>query len=130
MDGGGVLTRPASPLWAGLRQRCPHCGEAPVFSAYLRLRASCGACGADFRTADAGDGPAVFVILVVGALAAPLVVLLQFVLHWPAWSALGVPMMMAVGLSLALLPIFKATLFALQWAHKARQALNADLEDR
>jgi uncharacterized protein (DUF983 family) len=34
----------------------------------------------------------------------------------------------AIALCLALLPPFKATLFALQWKHKAREATRADLE--
>ena len=118
-----------SPFLAGLRQRCPDCGEGPVFSGYLRFADKCSVCGADFSVADAGDGPAVFVILIVGALVVPFGFILQFGLHWPAWLALGLTFALTIGLSLALLPVFKATLFALQWRHKAREARNSDLED-
>lgn len=119
-----------SPFLAGLRQRCPNCGEASVFARYLRLREACPLCGADFRSADAGDGPAVFVILLVGALVVPFGFILQFSLQWPAAVALGLTIALTIVLSLWLLPIFKATLFALQWAHKAREARNTDFEDR
>ncbi len=98
-----------------------------MFDGYLRFRDQCGACGADFKAADAGDGPAVFVILVVGAIVAPLLIILQFATALPDWLALAIAMAAAVGLCLALLPPFKATLFALQWKHRAREATRDDI---
>ena len=117
-----------SPWAAGLRSRCPECGKGPVFSSYLRLRDRCAVCGADFASADAGDGPAVFVILIVGAIVAPLLFILQFALRLPDWLSLVLTLLAAIVLCLALLPPFKATLFALQWKHKAREATGADLQ--
>jgi uncharacterized protein (DUF983 family) len=112
---------------AGLRSRCPQCGEGEVFVSYLRLRDACRACGADFKAADAGDGPAVFVILAAGAIVAPLLFILQ-ALAVPDVLALVVTMAAAVVLCLAMLPPFKAILFALQWKHKAREATRDDVE--
>ena len=100
-----------------------------MFSGYLRLRERCSVCGADFRAADAGDGPAVFVILIVGAIVAPLLFILQFALHLPDWLSLTLTLLAAIALCLALLPPFKATLFALQWKHKAREATRADMQE-
>jgi len=113
---------------AGLKLRCPACGRGEVFQGYLRFRDRCRVCNADFKAADAGDGPAVFVILIVGAIVAPLLIVLQFGLALPGWLALGLTMFAAVGLCLALLPPFKSLLFALQWKHKAREATLEDLE--
>ena len=84
-------------------------------------------CDADFRAADSGDGPAVFVILIVGAIVAPLLIILQFGLDLPGWLALALTMLAAIALCLALLPPFKATLFALQWKHKASEATSKDI---
>ncbi|MEQ1618306.1 MAG: DUF983 domain-containing protein [Terricaulis sp.] len=98
-----------------------------MYHSYLALRENCRACGADFRAADAGDGPAVFVILVVGAIVAPLLFILQ-ALHLPQWLAIGATIAATIGLCLALLPPFKGVLFALQWKHKAREATREDLE--
>jgi uncharacterized protein (DUF983 family) len=115
-------------LWvAGLRLRCPQCGEGEVYQGYLKFRDHCRACNADFKAADAGDGPAVFVILIVGAIVAPLLIILQFGLQLPGWLALTITMVAAVALCLALLPPFKSVLFALQWKHKAREATNEDV---
>ena len=116
-----------SALSAGLRLRCPQCEKGEVFQGYLKFRDHCRVCGADFKAADAGDGPAVFVILIVGAIVAPLLIVLQFGLDLPGWLALALTMIAAVALCLALLPPFKATLFALQWKHKAREATSDDV---
>jgi uncharacterized protein (DUF983 family) len=98
-----------------------------LFERYLRFRDHCRACGADFRKADAGDGPAVFVILIVGAIIAPLLIILQFGFDLPGWLALTITMVAAVALCMALLPPFKALLFAMQWKHKAGQATHEDM---
>ena len=117
------------PAWAaGLQLRCPECGKGEVFQGYLKFRDNCRVCGADFKAADAGDGPAVFVILIVGAIVAPLLIILQFGLRLPGWLALTLTMVAAVALCLALLPPFKSLLFAFQWKHKAREATHRDVE--
>jgi uncharacterized protein (DUF983 family) len=103
--------------------------QSGVFHGYLKFRDTCAACGADFKAADAGDGPAVFVILIVGAIVAPLLIFLQVGLELPDWLALGITIVTAArALCLAFLPPFKATLFALQWKHKAREATHEDVE--
>lgn len=117
-----------SPWAAGLQLRCPQCGKGEVFQGYLKFRDHCRVCGADFKAADAGDGPAVFVILIVGAIVAPLLIILQFGLDLPGWLALTITMIAAIVLCLACLPPFKALLFAFQWKHKAREATHQDLE--
>ena len=116
-----------SALAAGVQMRCPACGRGALFAGYLKFREKCPACGADFGAADAGDGPAVFIILIVGAIVTPLLIVLQFGLHLPSAVALGLTLAAAVALCLALLPVFKATLFALQWKHKASEATRSDL---
>ena len=122
-----MAARPSA--WAaGLQLRCPQCGQGEVFAGYLKFRDHCRACGADFKSADAGDGPAVFVILIVGAIVAPLLIILQYGFRLPDWLALAITMFAAIALCLALLPPFKATLFAFQWKHKAREATHEDIE--
>jgi uncharacterized protein (DUF983 family) len=53
-----------SPIRTGLACRCPRCGKGRLFQGFLNLRPSCEACGLDYSFADAGDGPAVFIILI------------------------------------------------------------------
>jgi uncharacterized protein (DUF983 family) len=106
---------------AGVLGRCPKCGKGRLFSGYLRIADGCAACGADFRMADSGDGPTVFVILVVGALAVPFVLALQLGFGWPLWAVALAGLIFTLALSLVLLPLFKGVLFTLQWAHGARE---------
>jgi uncharacterized protein (DUF983 family) len=115
------LAAAISPFVAGLKCRCPKCGEGAVFQGYLRFRRSCEACGADFTMEDAGDGPAVFVIFLVGAIVVPLGLVMEGLFAPPMWVHMMVLLPLTLGLCLALLPPFKATMFALQWNTKARE---------
>ena len=53
-----------SPMAAGLRGRCPRCGEGHMFDGFLALQNSCDNCGLDYDFADSADGPAVFIMFI------------------------------------------------------------------
>jgi len=110
---------PVSALGAGLALRCPRCGQGRLFKSYLKVADACAVCGLDLSAEDSGDGPAVFVIFVVGFIAALLVVVMEFVIRAPMLvSILAVCAVVVVG-TMALLPPFKAVLIALQYRHRA-----------
>ena len=111
-----------NPLTAGLGCRCPNCGEGPLFEGFLRITARCEACGADLRSADTGDGPAVFVILIGGFIACFGLLFSYVAWRPPIWLELVIWPPLGVILCLALLRPFKAILFALQFHHKAAEA--------
>lgn len=71
--------------------------------------------------ADAGDGPAVFIIFIVGFVAVVVAFVARFVWYAPIAAAFGISAGVAIALSLALLRPFKATLVALQYRHKAEE---------
>lgn len=96
-----------------------------MFERFLHYAAQCDHCGADFRAADAGDGPAVFVILAAGALAAPLAILFLLVTKSVLWTGL-IFIPLSIGLCLALLPPFKGAFFALQWINSAARSRDVD----
>jgi uncharacterized protein (DUF983 family) len=118
-----------SPYAAGLSGRCPRCGKGPLFDGFLALRARCPQCGLDYAFADAGDGPAVFVILISGFIvcAAALVVEVQYAP--PLWvhALLWVPLILLV--TLAPLRLLKGLLIALQYHHDAAEG-RLDPRDR
>jgi uncharacterized protein (DUF983 family) len=108
-----------SPWAAGLSCRCPKCGRGRLFDGFLTLAERCDACGADLRKADSGDGPAVFIIFVLGALVVPLALWVESAFQPPYWVHVAIwPIAILAG-TLALLRPFKATLIALQYRHKA-----------
>src|SRR5271154_4387716 len=51
---------------AGLAGRCPRCRRGSIFAGFLNVAPACKDCGLNFGFADAGDGPAVFVMLLGG----------------------------------------------------------------
>jgi uncharacterized protein (DUF983 family) len=59
---------PVSVLAAALSCRCPRCGEGKLYDGPLSIAPACAACGLDLRAQDAGGGPAVFVMFILGAL--------------------------------------------------------------
>lgn len=108
-----------SPLRAGLRCRCPRCGEGRLYDGLMRVAGRCGACGLDLRRADSGDGPAVFVILILGALVVLSALLLESRAAPPLWVHAALwPGVILAG-AVAMLRPAKALLIALQFRTKA-----------
>ena len=112
---------PVSPYAAGLSGKCPRCGQGALFDGFLGLHASCDVCQLDYAKADAGDGPAVFVIFIVGFIAVSAAFIIRFVWLAPILLAFAISGVLAIVLILALLRPLKATLIALQYANKAAE---------
>ncbi len=109
------------PIARGLRGRCPRCGEGKLFQGFLGLRAKCERCGLDYSFADAGDGPAVFVILIGGFIVVFAALLVEVLYQPPYWvhAVLWLPLILLV--TLAPLRLIKGLLIALQYHHKAAE---------
>jgi uncharacterized protein (DUF983 family) len=111
----------ASVLRSGFKGRCPRCGQGPLFRAGLNLRESCNRCGLSYAFADAGDGPAVFAIFILGGLVLGGALLVEFKLQAPLMVHIGLWGVLTPILAFLLLRVLKATLIALQYTHKAEQ---------
>lgn len=110
-----------SPFVAGFRCRCPRCGEGNLFAGYLRLADRCQSCGLDYDFADSGDGPAIFIMLIVGFVVVGMALVVEVMFAPPIAVHLLLWIPAALLLSLWLLRPFKATMIALQFAHDARE---------
>lgn len=114
-----ILEKAPSPYIAGLLCRCPRCGKGKLFEGFLTLRSRCEVCGLDFSFADAGDGPAVFVIMIAGAIVVGAALVTEVKYQPPYWvhAALWIPLILIV----TLWPLrgLKSLLIALQYHHKA-----------
>lgn len=106
-----------SPLVAALRCRCPRCGEGKVFKGLLRVAARCSRCDLDLGGEDAGDGPAVFVILILGALVVLAAIVVEVKFAPPLWVHLVLWIPAIVGGAILLLRPLKAGMIALQYRH-------------
>ena len=110
-----------SALAAGLKARCPRCGEGALFRNGLVLRETCDRCGLSYEFADSGDGPAVFAILILGAFVLGGALVLEFRVGPPVWVHVLLWGIVTPALAFTLLRILKASLVALQYKHKAEQ---------
>lgn len=106
-------------LSAGLFCRCPRCGQAPLYDGLLTIRERCAECGLDLRAQDAGDGPAVFVILILGFIVVGLAALLEIKFEPPLWVHILLWPGIIVAGAISMLRILKAMLIALQFRHRA-----------
>ena len=113
-DGGRP---PVSPLRAALGCRCPRCGEGRLFAGLLTVRPHCEVCGLDLSAEDAGDGPAVFVIFILGLVVVGLAAVVEVLFAPPLWVHLVLWTPLIVIGAVALLRPFKAGLIALQYRH-------------
>ena len=107
-----------SLLWAALRGRCPRCGKGAVFSGLLTVRPICPVCGLDLSAHDAGDGPAVAVIFVLGTLIMILAFWVEFTFSPPLWVHAVLWPVVTVPLAIAMMRPLKAGLIALQYRYR------------
>lgn len=112
---------PVEPIGAGLRGRCPRCGEGRLFSGLLQVSPRCGVCGLDNSFADAGDGPAVFVILIIGFVVVGLALWMEVTINPPLWVHFIVWIPLTLVLSLVALRLIKGVLITLQYRNKAAE---------
>lgn len=112
---------PVDPVSSGLRARCPRCGKGQLFDGYLKVRDRCARCGLDYGFADAGDGPAVFVILLIGFLVVGLALWAELSYGPPLWLHLLIWIPLAVFLCLASLRALKGVLINMQYRHNAHE---------
>jgi uncharacterized protein (DUF983 family) len=110
-----------SVVTAGLKARCPRCGVGALFRTGLTLRDKCERCGLSYAFADAGDGPAVFGILILGFLVLGGALMVEFKIGPPAWVHVVLWGLLTPLLAFFLLRVLKATLIALQYKHKAEE---------
>ncbi|MBB3930557.1 uncharacterized protein (DUF983 family) [Kaistia hirudinis] len=116
-----ALYPPLSPGQTGMRGLCPRCGQGRLFKGFLALEPRCRVCGLDYSFIDSGDGPAVFVIMIVGFIVAFLALYVEFTFQPPIWVHIILWFPLVIGLSLGLLRPLKGLMIAIQYRTKAEQ---------
>lgn len=104
---------------------CPRCGEATLFDGVLRFAPKCRSCGLAFDSFNVGDGPAAFLILIVGAIVTVGAITLELAISPPIWVHLiWIPI--AAGLTVMGLRLGKAWMLAQEYRHRAREGRIAE----
>ena len=102
----------------GLRCKCPNCGKGALLHRYLKVNATCAACGEDLSHHRADDGPAYLTILLVGHIMVPLLHIAYTHFTPAPWQMAIVFPAASVLLALWLLPRMKGLIVAFQWAKR------------
>ncbi len=100
--------------------KCPRCRDGSLYKKGLsiELRDVCAVCGLDFSKNDSADGPAVFLIFVLGALLVPLALFMDFVFSPPLWFHGIFWAIVTLVLTVGALKPLKAYIIALQYKHR------------
>lgn len=110
-----------SPALTGLTGRCPRCGEGRLFKGFITIADHCEVCGLDYKFADSGDGPAIFVMLIAGFIIVGAALWLEVSYEPPMWVYPLIFLPLTLVVCLGMLRPLKGVLVALQYANKAEQ---------
>lgn len=110
-----------SPADAALRGLCPRCGARTLFAGLVAFAPQCRACGLDFAGFNVGDGPAAFLIFIVGGLVTGLAIALELGVSPPWWMHVLLWVPVTAGLTVGLLRVAKGLLLALEYRNRARE---------
>jgi uncharacterized protein (DUF983 family) len=117
--------RQVSPVAGALSGLCPRCKSKTLFAGWVRFADKCRACNLDFSSFNVGDGPAAFLILIVGAIVTAGAIGLELSAEPPIWVHLiwipVVAVMTILGLRFA-----KAWLLGQEYRHRAREGRIAE----
>ena len=112
-------------MLAVARGLCPRCGAPTLFSGWVSFAPRCRGCGLDFTGFNVGDGPAAFLILIVGALVVAAALVLELAVEPPWWVHLiWVPV--AAALTIGGLRLAKAWLLVQEYKHRAGEGRLAE----
>jgi uncharacterized protein (DUF983 family) len=114
----------------GLTCKCPRCGQGKLYKGFLDVAPACASCGLDYGFTDAGDGPAIFIILFAGFVVVFIALIIEVKYDPPFWfeALISVPMVLAA--TLFPLRSTKSLLISLQYHHKAREGRLAGREQQ
>lgn len=112
---------PPTPLAAGIGGLCPRCGARTLFESLLRFTPRCRACGLDYSSFNVGDGPAAFLILLVGTLIVGLALWLELAVEPPFWVHLLLWPLLTLLLVIGSLRVGKGVLLTLEYRNAARE---------
>lgn len=105
---------------ASLKGLCPRCGARTLFAGPVNFAARCSGCDLDFQAYNIGDGPAAFLILIVGAIVAVSAIVVDQSFAPPWWVHI-VWLPVGIALTVAGLRIGKAALLFQEYIHQARE---------
>jgi uncharacterized protein (DUF983 family) len=118
-------TGEASSLRAAIAGNCPRCGAHTLFRGWVTFSGKCRACGLDFAGFNVGDGPAAFLIFIVGTITVVGALVVDGAFSPPWWVHL-VWIPVAAALTIGGLRVSKGWLLSQEFNHRAREGRIAE----
>ena len=117
--------REISPVAGALSGLCPRCKSKTLFAGWVRFADKCRACGLDYSSFNVGDGPAAFLILIIGAILVAAALVTDGVYSPPWWVHL---VWIPIGFALTIFGLrwAKALLITQEYIHRAREGRIAE----
>ena len=115
----------ASSLQAAIAGNCPRCGAHTLFKGWVSFADRCRACGLNLDSFNVGDGPAAFLIFIVGTITVVSALVVDGALSPPWWVHL-VWIPVATALTIGGLRVSKGWLLAQEYKHRAREGRIAE----
>ncbi|MBI1326645.1 MAG: DUF983 domain-containing protein [Alphaproteobacteria bacterium] len=95
--------------------KCPACGKGALYKPKsFDLAPACTLCGTSYADNDSADGPAVFLIFVLGFLLVPLAIAFEFSFSPPLWVHVILWGVLALAITLGLLKPLKSLIIQIQ----------------
>ncbi len=113
--------REPSPGAVALRGLCPRCAARTLYKGLASFTPKCRACGLDFVGFNVGDGPAAFLVLVIGALVTGLAIWLELAAEPPFWVHILLWLPLTAIAVVGSLRFAKGLLLALEYRNRAHE---------
>ncbi|MFM9853781.1 MAG: DUF983 domain-containing protein [Sphingomonadaceae bacterium] len=110
-----------STVSAALHGLCPRCGAKGLFEGVISFSPRCAHCQLDFSQFNVGDGPAAFLIMIVGGIVVALAVTVQLAFAPPFWVHILLWLPLTLAMVVGLLRLAKAALLILEFRNAARE---------
>ena len=113
------MTPDMSLIRLALACKCPRCGQGDLYKPgwNLTLNDACPSCGLNLSKNDSADGPAVFLIFILGFGLTLSAVLFEFLFHPPLWVHAILWSAAGIAITVFSLKPLKAYIIALQYKH-------------
>jgi uncharacterized protein (DUF983 family) len=115
-----------SPLLIALRGLCPRCGSKTLFRSLTGFAPACRTCGLDLAAFNVGDGPAAFLILIIGAVIVGLAVTIDLKFSPPWWVHVLLWLPLTTASVIGALRVAKGLLLALEYKNRAAEGRIAE----
>ena len=107
-------------LKQALACKCPRCHDGALYQPgyTIELNNKCAVCNLDFTKNDSADGPAVFLIFILGFSLVPLALIFDAYVSPPLWVHAVVWTVIALSVTVGSLKPLKSFIIALQFKHR------------